>query len=262
MSAAEARRYARRGYGMSNNIIEYEDRMVAFIDILGWRNIVERSVEDSDLRQRMLAGFGALELRAFDPFTIDFREFAPKDLFCTMSQISDTVILSRSANTWPFWFTIELGILARVMMAVGFVVRGGVTIGKMYHEGTIAVGPALTRAYMLESEVALYPRIVIDPVHAERFCVSDREDSAFELHTIRSGLDGLWFINFLHPMFANPSDFPHVKLLEFREFLQQSLIRSANQPRISEKYSWLTKYFDTLVAEFPSAGVMPIGDVT
>ncbi len=41
--------------------------------------------------------------------------------------------------------------------------RGGVTIGDICFEGSMVFGPAMVKGYGLESEFAVYPRIVVDP---------------------------------------------------------------------------------------------------
>lgn len=45
---------------------------------------------------------------------------------------------------------------------VGWLLRGGITIGDFYINDTIVWGPALLRAYELEATIANYPRIVLD----------------------------------------------------------------------------------------------------
>jgi hypothetical protein len=44
-----------------------------------------------------------------------------------------------------------------------FFIRGGVTVGDIVHDEHVVFGPALNRAYYLESQVADKPRIVLDP---------------------------------------------------------------------------------------------------
>ena len=45
---------------------------------------------------------------------------------------------------------------------MGYLVRGGVTVGKLYHTGKHVVGPAMIDAYRLEAKIAQVPRVVID----------------------------------------------------------------------------------------------------
>jgi hypothetical protein len=54
-----------------------------------------------------------------------------------------------------------LGRLAAAALKIGFLIRGGVTIGNLYHAQGIVFGPAMVEAYELESRTAVYPRIVV-----------------------------------------------------------------------------------------------------
>jgi hypothetical protein len=48
-------------------------------------------------------------------------------------------------------------------LGLGFLLRGGLTYGKLFHEGRVVVGEAMIDAYRLEREVATYPRVVVSP---------------------------------------------------------------------------------------------------
>jgi hypothetical protein len=52
---------------------------------------------------------------------------------------------------------------------LGFLVRGGITIGDIVHDEEVVFGPALNRAYHLEHDIAKYPRIVVDPEVVDEF---------------------------------------------------------------------------------------------
>ena len=47
-------------------------------------------------------------------------------------------------------------------LLAGFLVRGGITIGDLYIDNTFVSGKALIKAYQLESQIAIYPRVVVD----------------------------------------------------------------------------------------------------
>lgn len=56
----------------------------------------------------------------------------------------------------------EIGYFCRRLLTHGFVCRGAITVGHIYHRGRFVVGPAFVDAYRLEQSVALYPRVVLD----------------------------------------------------------------------------------------------------
>jgi hypothetical protein len=47
-------------------------------------------------------------------------------------------------------------------------IRGGITCGPLYHKGDICIGPALLRAYELEQKLAVFPRVILDPLMIEQ----------------------------------------------------------------------------------------------
>ena len=88
----------------------------------------------------------------------------------------------------------------------GVFVRGAMTFGDYYQNGSVTFGPALTKAVELENAFANYPRIIIDPAV---FVAFRKERNLQNLHEplskqvddlrflLRRGEDGLWFINYL-----------------------------------------------------------------
>ena len=71
----------------------------------------------------------------------------------------------------------------------GFLFRGGVTVGDLVHEDEAVFGPGLNRAYYLESKIAMYPRIVLDPLYMEEFgelgSLCETEDSVCFINPFR-----------------------------------------------------------------------------
>jgi hypothetical protein len=51
----------------------------------------------------------------------------------------------------------------------GFLVRGGVSFGDLVHDDECVFGPALNRAYELESKIADKPRVIVDRVVVEDY---------------------------------------------------------------------------------------------
>lgn len=51
---------------------------------------------------------------------------------------------------------------ASVSNSVGWLVRGGITIGDFYIDDMFVWGAALVKAYELEEKIAVYPRVILD----------------------------------------------------------------------------------------------------
>lgn len=75
---------------------------------------------------------------------------------------------------------------------VGWLVRGGITIGDFYIDDTIVWGPALLRAYELEDKIAIYPRIILDEI-----VTNVLSSSTIKNDFVRVDKDGCRFLNYM-----------------------------------------------------------------
>ena len=130
----------------------YERRLVIFYDILGWRSHIGKAGNEptriGGLRRAILqhvrAGKSALGKHA------------------RVTTFSDNVVISLPETEDTGLMITKLALMQLASSLGGFLMRGGVTIGDVIHDDECVFGPALNRAYHLESQVAQYPRIVVD----------------------------------------------------------------------------------------------------
>lgn len=161
--------------------MEYEKRIVCFMDILGFKKMVLESTNEEKLRERI---YHCLETtkkvnEAFAsnkymirivPDNTPFEDSKPIDtgVESEMSFFSDSVILSYKMNQMRndlmdlFMVLNEISYLAFNLAYAGFFIRGGLTYGDIIHKGNLCFGPALIKAVALEGK-AVYPRISICP---------------------------------------------------------------------------------------------------
>lgn len=145
----------------SENTVSYQTRAVAFLDILGWSEAVKISQSDPNMRERLLNVVWYLAARLRDYVETETAQHPSNDEF---SQFSDSIIISFPYNQ-PLDFYRLIRFVTEfqsTMLMEGFPLRGGVTIGEIFHDGPIAFGPAMNRAYELESCIAKSPRVIID----------------------------------------------------------------------------------------------------
>jgi hypothetical protein len=137
----------------------YERRVVAFYDVLGWRAKIAEAGTDpteiGELRRIILGSTRITRLSAEDFSESDIRT----------SSFSDNIVVSMPVSQLSLYRLLgSVGCLVLAAAANGFLVRGGVTIGDLVHDSECVFGPALNRAYELESTIAKLPRVVIDEV--------------------------------------------------------------------------------------------------
>jgi hypothetical protein len=156
--------------------VTYERRVVAFYDVLGWRSHIRRAgnkASDLSLLRRLI-------LKTARATRIE------KGLDLRVTTFSDNVVISQLPRANTPQLLMQLAIWQLGAAINGFLMRGGVTIGDLVHEDEAVFGPGLNRAYYLESKIAMYPRIVLDPLYMEGFG---------ELGSLCTTEDSVCFIN-------------------------------------------------------------------
>ena len=141
----------------------------------------------------------------------------------------------------------------------GIILRGGMAVGDIHFSGAMIFGPALVRAYELESQFAVHPRIVLDPKVIETYVHnpsmrgehSIEEDFEYISDLIREGDDGLYHVDYLRAVrteLNKQSDYPSL-LLAHRDMITKraSEIESFNSSK--KKYIWLARYHNAVAAE-------------
>jgi hypothetical protein len=164
----------------------YENRMVCFVDILGFGALVEMSSQSEVLQAEIyefLTSFssdkaleeihhGVAGYNQIDKPEINDPEFFEelKELnHFNITHFSDSIVISTAIDKNGLSWCCLLDHLARFQIRLfhkfNLLVRGGVTYGQIAHDDKgILFGPALNRAYYLESKLAVYPRIIIDKI--------------------------------------------------------------------------------------------------
>jgi hypothetical protein len=250
--------------------LKYEIRLVAFIDILGWSEAVRTAPKDPEQTKKL--GLTLSMIRGLTQLA-DWKVKNSGDDSCPGDQqvthFSDCVIISARANyAGQSEIISALGFLSMALLYQGFLLRGGLTIGELYHRESMVFGPALLKAYELESRCSVYPRIILDPVVAEQWgqgAAYRKKDGRLIGHarTWRLSHDGFRFFDFLQPfggapVFWNSPKVIERSLLPLRSLLVESLKKYSGDAGVWPKYVWLTNYFNDVCVEYMGHGVEPI----
>jgi hypothetical protein len=113
----------------------------------------------------------------------------------TVQAISDTIILTcnESSNFIEFLRTIKKVFIN--FLGKGLFIRGGIAYAKHYHSGYLTYSHAVAKAYKLENEKAIYPRILIDENIIQMHAGSNLPDIQGESLLVKQ--NGLYFINII-----------------------------------------------------------------
>lgn len=160
----------------------YPERIVAFIDILGFSALVKRIGEDPAIHKKLQDALNRIKAAKGAPDI----STSPEKL--AVSVFSDSIVISAAEENYHsvVWAAIHLQC---DLLAMGVLVRGGISSGKTVHSDEMLYGEGMIKAYELESKTAIYPRVVIDPKLLAR--IPDSYRSTF----FNVDADGLSFID-------------------------------------------------------------------
>jgi hypothetical protein len=163
---AEISRRNREYYGQGSELptpVPYERRFIAYIDILGWseayrdRNKLNMVAEVARHLSELPRSFSKSvkdEIKKTKGVVVD-----PIHQESEVVAFSDSLAVSTPVGVDYTLFFKFLTFVCRDLLTRGFLTRGGVTVGDLYHKENMIFGPALVEAVTLEKE-AIYPRLV------------------------------------------------------------------------------------------------------
>lgn len=223
-----------------HSLLGYDVRYVAFLDILGFSNIVAASACSVHEADRLIS-----VLRRISSFQEDFSdaEYEPVDF--QVQSFSDCIVMSEAGTPDGLVHLINCVVSAILdLLTFGFFVRGAVAKGPLHHVGSVILGPALIKAYKMEASVARYPRVLVDEETYADFRspkIKDARKRKFE-HVVRSDDDGPPILDYLHPIrfieAQYPEQAPDAECM--RTEIERALHRSIYDPSHYEKMRWLS----------------------
>lgn len=237
------------------NLFQYDNRLIVFMDLLGFSNAVNKSVEETDRGANIRNNIASIV--NYNVFLKQASEKSCADLGKNQGLeimfFSDSIVISKNANSIISDKEFLYGIVWHCYNIYNnnFLVRGGITYGKLVHEGNKCFGPAMNTAYKLESEKAIYPRIVIDDAALEylkdenlikEFIINDKKDKMNYLDVLAQKKfieDGPDLIKYGET------------LIKLKKIIQANLYDKKNcNDEIHKKMRWFRKYFNRTVKKF------------
>jgi len=238
----------------------YAERYVAFLDILGFSEIVRQTDQDT-LPNR----FDALAKTLED---INARDDEPDQIFgdFQFQSFSDSIVMSYSAKESGLLYLFSaVRQLAQNLHGNGLLMRGAIAKGKLHHVGPVMFGPAFLDAYRIEHEIAKYPRIVLSKDVFEDVRAMGPglrhpsyilcEDGPAHVHILRE-LKELNSDRYLSTEGRNSSEV--IAAQSYQRILQQLLDQSIHNPRHFEKVRWFALYWNGTFGFTPGALIGPV----
>lgn len=214
--------------------------VVAFIDLLGAKELIQNDPENSLEIIHSCYEYAKNEIKDKYPSELNFPQInifsdnivlslplydmennnSDKDLMNIMS-----VIVYSSIIQYYFWVNRLL-------------VRGAISFGSFFSDELMVWGQGLVNSYQLESSIAIFPRIIIDPQYDNN--IRDIFGNMITMFTSED-FDGLLFVDPLKRRFLESRDF-------VEDFLQDNELRIKNMEKFDskkyQKYMWMQKYLE------------------
>lgn len=237
----------------------YGERIVAFIDLLGFKNAVYESVYDVDIKRRIQAIFDILNREFQDTYKEDDNFSLSKATGKEMTFFSDCVVISYNEKAMGgiFYTLIDLVHLCIDFGYNGFLVRGGVVCGEIYHKKNVCYGPAMNVAYLLESKIAQNPMIRIDKsifksiekYKAEHHSIMQEYEYIF--HLLKTdNKTGAYYLDYLAQYQEFDSfDYYCKYLKKIKKEIECNLLYYREDNKVLEKYQWYKEYYNEVIKQ-------------
>lgn len=236
--------------------MNYSSRLTCFIDVLGFKSVIDQSLSTTEVTEALFELISELQpknitnamYRAIPNYSFkdDKVIVTPSNPDTTseawpieITQFSDSFVLScPSDNCGSCELLIETMLLLIFMFynRLSLLARGGLTIGPLIHDPKgVVFGPALNEAYRLESEIAKYPRIIIN---IEKF---KELNDILKKHPLLNlfSKEGDFFATNLTALTKWYRTQEMISLQQIKDFSSQSKRDYSKDKKISEKYQYL-----------------------
>ena len=225
-----------------NDYSKYEKKFVFFIDVLGFKNIVDKEKKPSDVIKVIKA--------LSEIFERENKEKNSKLKFdFKITQISDCIIISfNTSKNFEFYYLLLLMAKAQIDAFIkhDLLFRGGGAYGEMVHDDKYLFGKAYQEAYKIESKKAKYPRIVFKKELLDLIPNEVQKELAMELLEEDEEYYYMDFINLL-----STDHFKEEEQIKNLNITKSIIEKNMDKERkILEKYEWLRDRYNKTVDMF------------
>ena len=236
--------------------------IVLHSDILGFKKIIENAEKDKEEEtlkklkeaiQESIQFINSLKSSEIKPLelNINFKMFSD-NLYASFSYEENNLRSFSNALMLAIFFTRSY---FTHMLYNKIPIRGGISFGNDYYDDTIIFSIALVKAYTLETEKAIYPRVVIDSELIEIIMKEIELPSMMFLDILNNSIlkdqENTYFINPNGLTVDFKNEFNGLEGVELDkiyikkniEFVEEELKKIINQTeeneKIVKKYEWL-----------------------
>jgi hypothetical protein len=240
-----------------------ENHLVAYIDLLGFTDAVDSSLaqEKNELLQ-LLQTFASVRKEApvhdVQIDTPSYKYIVARPGFMSVSDsiiISYKIPTSRDINMALIQLTNHISWVAAHALKKGFLIRGGISIGEMYYKDDIFMGKAYIDAYRLESQLAIFPRVLIHESLKDNTEHYFTKPDSQPFYRFIEDIDGMYMLDYFSVMIFITPEFETPAYLNEKEAIinQIKLFNSKINKNITNlkymdkartKWKWFLHHFN------------------
>lgn len=235
--------------------MEYLQRCVVFIDILGFAKFIERSQFDQQVLQNLVDAIHSIRRPHFDEYLSQSalivrgeRNEEPR-----VTQFSDSIVISRRVKDLAE-LVLDAAQAVHALISHGLLCRGSVAVGSLIHDKQLLLGPAVIDAFKTE-KAQPYPAILVSQSIREEMRKRGTGDllegTWINSHSVKSAVamlhplsDEYWFVDYFndYPGVINYDDGSgHFRRM--RELIVDRYM-SADDEHVKDKYRWMHSHFN------------------
>ena len=244
--------------------MRYEQRVVAFIDILGFKSLLNDTIgkdgnDNSDKIDEIISAYDSIrEIWSVEQTA----KYSDKKISATkkISIFSDCLVVSFLIEqpSGVFSTLLEIKLLIMTLISKNILCRGAISMGKFIHTDHYLFGPALVEAYTLESKAALYPRVILDHSIIDIGTKNRNknhdltEEQKYVQSLLEKDSDGMFYIDYFYKAQTELDDpeysFPGY-IENLANIIRKGLMSSSHHSKadIRVKYSWMRERFNNMV---------------
>jgi hypothetical protein len=240
----------------------YEERVLAYIDILGFKKTVENTIDKKTGAEVVYKTERIDSLLDEEHFHLNIRDCLlgePKIEGKVTSQFSDTVVISYLKESNIYDILLNIYLLCTMALEKGFLYRGAIVCGKVHHTEHKIFGPALIKAYEMEKSKAIFPRVIVDEdildIVKNNYSRYPIPDAGYNdmMKLILKDFDGKLFLNYIDKLYTGvdigiKGEQEHLRWL--CEIINKLEKRMHTDDSIKCKYLWLNEKYTIALGKF------------
>jgi len=241
--------------------MNYQERVIAYIDILGFRDKIQNTIdkgsgEENELETNKINNLfeNVLELK-------NKYKYIDNNVNNRMvSHFSDSVVVSYPMEEEAEIFHIFSDILffGVSILQDGYLIRGAITSGKLHHSENKLYGPAMLSAYNMERKMAFYPRIIFENKIIEIIKKNQSKLGQLKVlnNLIQKDIDGLYYLDYFRSMcFVGANEGLLEILKAFKDRINELEKKIENNDSIKSKYLWLKEKYNIALNKIKSKNI-------